>query len=259
MKNNRTIVLQSDAPASKNTGLNLTVVVITLALVGGGYFLYAKNKQQTQAQQAAGAVQTDEFTRMASLFRQYIAPQWWGTPEHFKIIELAKTVTNWKKVVDAYALLYAGDNLETDVRKALVGKGDYEKFLVNLNSKGLPQNNNGTATQQPVKPVGLVPNVTYIKLNTSIGKILGYKDRLNYGTGKFDISHAQNAAIQPFLFIEAVNHTYINTGKPFTIVLYKVKLPNGSMYWYRASDFVKQASAPALKALAGYNYGVQVA
>lgn len=254
--NTSTIVLQNDAP-SKSGGLNLTMVVITLALAGGGYFLYAKNKQQTQAQQAAGAVQTDEFTRMASLFRQYIAPQWWGTPEHFKIIELAKTVTNWKKVVDAYALLYAGDNLETDVRKALVGKGDYEKFLVNLNSKGLPQNNNGTGTQQPVKPVGLVPNVTYIKLNTSNVIVLGYKDRLNYGTGKPDISHAANAELKPFLFIEAVNHTYINTGKPFTIVLYKVKLPNGSMYWYRAADFVKQA--PALKALGSINYGVKVA
>jgi hypothetical protein len=256
--NNRTIVLQSDAP-SKSTGLNLTVVVITLALIGGGYFLYAKNQEKQKAQKAAGEVQSDEFTRMASLFRQYIAPQWWGTPERAKIIELAKTVTNWKKVVDAYALLYTGDNLETDVRKALVGIGEYDKFLVNLNAKGVPQNNNGTGTQKAVKPAGLTPNVSYIKLNTSTGIILGYKDRLNYGTGKYDISHAQNASLQPFLFIEAVEHQYINSNKPFSINLYKVKLPNGSMYWYRASDFVKQASAPALKALTGYNYGVKVA
>jgi hypothetical protein len=258
MGNSKTIVLKNDAP-SKSNGLNLTMVVITMALVGGGYFLYAKNKQQTQAQQAAGAVQTDEFVRMASLFRQYIAPQWWGTPEHFKIIELAKTVTNWKKVVDAYALLYGGDNLETDIRKALVGKGDYEKFLVNLNSKGLPQNNNGTGVQQPVKPVGLVAGQSKIKLNTSLGIIFGYKDRLNYGTGKQDISHAKDANLQPFTFMEAVEHTYINTGKPFTVTLYKCKLPNGSLYWYRASDFVKQASATALKALGSINYEVEAA
>lgn len=255
MKSN-TIVLQNPS-ASQVSKPNLTIIFIVLALAGGGYFLYSKNKDSQDAKNQAALLQSDIFTRHASEFKKLIGA-WYQFANNVAIIALAKQVTDFGKVVKAYSTLYSGENLEDTLRTTL-NDTDYKNFIYALNFKGQQQTNTGTGAQVIVKPTGLEAGKSLIKLNTSTGVILGYKDRLNYDTGKPSISHAKNAAMQPFTFMQAVDHTYTNTGKTFTARLYLCKLPNGSLYWYRAADFVKQASAPALKALGSYNFGVKVA
>ncbi|MES2379855.1 MAG: hypothetical protein V4538_02365 [Bacteroidota bacterium] len=245
----KTIVLQTPGANTKSGGFSPLLFAVIIAVAGGSYYFYTKNKQEKSAQDAAGNIQGDDNTRLASQFKALIGDKWFGFPQRDKILELAKTVTDWKKVVDAYSLLNKGDNLEEDIRGILF-PSQFEQFLINLNVKARQQNNNKTSVQQPVAaPKGLVKGVTQIKINNANNDVFGLKDRLNYGTGKNDIRFSKGANLAPVVFLDSVLHTYINGGKPFSVQLFKIALlSNKAEYWVREPDILK-SSIPALKAL----------
>jgi hypothetical protein len=255
--NTSTIVLQNDAP-SKSGGLNLTVVLIVLGLAGGGYYLYSKGKADDAAKGQSSQLQDDIFTKQASEFKKLIG-LWYQFANNAEIIKLAKQVTSWAKVNTAYAVLYKGESLEESIRKAL-NDNDYKNFIFALNQKGVPANEKGVTITPAPAPTGLIKGKSLIKINNTANDVLAYKDTATYGTGKFDFKFYKGLNYANLLFLDSVQANYTNTGKVFSALMYKVQIVgNKSIYWVRAADFVKQASAPALKALGSYNFGVKVA
>lgn len=254
--NTSTIVLQNDAP-NKSSGLNLTIVLIVLGLAGGSYYLYTKGKADDAAKGQAGQLQDDIFTKQASEFKKLIG-RWFQFANNAEIIKLAKQVTNWGKVNAAYATLYKGESLEDSIRNAL-NDVDYKNFIFALNQKGLPANKNGVVIKPAPTPTGLIKGQSLIKVNNAANDVLAYKITATYGTGNFDFKFFKGLKYDNVTFVNATIAEYTNTGKIFSALLYQVKFKNGSLYWVRAADFVKQPAAPALKALQGFNYGVKVA
>ena len=233
------VIIQSGGNSRSGGGMNLYLILGLVIAIGGVGFFYIHNKNQQAAQDEAAKLQTNIFTKQAALFGKYIGT-WYQFADMGAIVDLAKQVTDWKKVLDAYALLNSGDNLQDKLRTTLTDF-QYNKFLEALNQKGIPTNKSGKITiTAKAAPTGLVVGKSMIALDNSKSNIPLYLSADNYGLGKIDLTIAKgNNNLPKYLFLGMLTANYVNTTQPWSIDIYKIQLSNGKQYFV-SSAYVKK-------------------
>lgn len=216
-----------------------------LIFTGGGYFLWQRARGKAAAQEAAEALQGDIFTRQAASIKNAI--EGIGTDEE-ALFKVAREITDWKKVAQAYQTLTKGNNIEQDLSDELSPK-DYKKFMNFLQFKGRRGSTSGSPilsnptifignTQGPANmPIGSRVFINWqSKLQPNLQKVHLYSQPENYPLTRLQtINRPTNTTPKLLGRVEGFNRiTYAND--PNTIVtLVKVNTSTRSV-WVRTWD-----------------------
>jgi hypothetical protein len=227
-----------DIPDSERSrgGMSLGEAIFGLGILAGfGWWITGKISS-ANSQQTAAELNTDDNAKAASQIKFQLG-KWYNRANTDAILAIAKTIKDWPGVVKAYAALYNGDNIETDLRSAFNSSGGpngYQTFLNNLAYKGLPQNNSGSGVFKPVSIPNLTPNVTKLFLDSSRFPVKLYRNFNDYPTIPYIIypkGTQMNASGN--VFVQAQEFSYINS--TIKLPLYQIKLLSGTLVWVNAN------------------------
>lgn len=217
-------------------GMSIGEAILTMGLIAGGIWWISGKISAATSQQTAAEISTDDNAKIAAQIKFQIG-KWYNSPNTNALLTIAKTIKDWPGVVKAYAALYNGDNIETDLRSAFNfsgGPNGYQNFLNNLAYKGMPQNNSGTGVTKPIQIAALTPNVSKVFLDSSRHAVKLYRNLTDYPSTPYIIypkGTVMNAAGN--VYVQAQNFNYV--GSAINVPMYQIKLLNGTLVWVNAN------------------------
>jgi len=227
-----------DIPDSERSrgGMSIGEAIFGISILFGFTWFISNKISSANSQQTAEELNTDDCAKAASQIKFQLG-KWYNRANTDAILAIAKTIKDWPGVVKAYAALYNGDNIETDLRSAFNSSGGpngYQTFLNNLAYKGQPQNNSGTGVTKSIQIATLTPNVSKVFLDSSRYAVKLYRNLTDYPSTPYIIypkGTQMNAGGN--VYVQAQNFNYV--GSAINVPMYQIKLINGTLVWVNAN------------------------
>jgi hypothetical protein len=232
-----------DIPDSERSrgGMSIGEAIFGISILFGFTWFIGNKISSANSQQTAEELNTDENAKLASQIKFQIG-KWYNLANTDAILAIAKTIKDWPGVVKAYAALYNGDNIETDLRSAFNSSGGpngYQTFLNNLAYKGQPQNNNGSGVTKAIQIATLTPNVSKVFLDSSRYAVKLYRNLTDYPVTPYIIyPKGTQMNAEGNVYVQAQNFNYV--GSPINVPIYQIKLINGTLVWVNGYTNIKK-------------------
>jgi hypothetical protein len=191
---------------------------------------------KANAQNTAGALSDDVYAQWASSLKNLIEG-YTSDADIENMITIAGQITDWKKVVDAYAKLTGGKNLESDASGAM-GPDQYTRFLRALQVKGRQTSTSGNVAVQNKNP-RYVPGTTKVLIDSSKEPVQFFKNTTDYPAKPYvTLPKGSNMDPKGYTYWGEVTANYV--GSSVTVTLYQISLSNGTKVWINRDRFIKK-------------------